>query len=386
MKIAIISPNTTHLQEMARVLQEQSHQVQTFEGGKTRMPSIAEQHRPDLMIVDGMCCEPADLAPVEYVTTHQPHIAVILMCAQQTPEFLLQSMRAGVREVLTSPAPRQALLDAVHRIAAKLQHHTADRHQGQIMALLPCKGGSGATFLTTNLGWMLARKHSVLLIDLNLQFGDTLAYLHESKPASTLADVARDIHRLDASFLTASTVKVTPHLHVLAAPESAMHAMEVEPAHVDAILQLASMHYDFVLIDMGRVLDPLALRVLDRAQLIVPVLLPNVPAVRNAQKLLHMFRDLGYPESRLYPVLNRVDRRSEIGLPEVRKALGLEQQWRSIPDAAQEVQATINAGVPLAESCRNSAVVRELGAWADALSPQVREDSNSFLNRLFRRA
>jgi hypothetical protein len=114
--------------------------------------------------------------------------------------------------------------------------------------------------------------------------------------------------------------------------------------------------------------------------------LPNVPAVRNAQKLLHMFRELGYPESRLHPVLNRVDRRSEIGLPEVRKALGLEQQWRSIPDAAQEVQATINAGVPLAESSRNSAVVRELGAWADALAPQAREDSNGFLNRIFRRA
>jgi pilus assembly protein CpaE len=66
---------------------------------------------------------------------------------------------------------------------------------------------------------------------------------------------------------------------------------------VDAIVQLAAAHYDFVLLDMGRVLDPLALRVLDRAQCIVPVLLPNVPAVRNAQKLLHMFRDLGYPKA-----------------------------------------------------------------------------------------
>jgi pilus assembly protein CpaE len=141
MKIAIISPNTTHLQEMARVLQEQSHQVQTFEGGKTRMPSIAEQHRPDLMIVDGMCCEPADLAPVEHVTTHQPHIAVILLCAQQTPEFLLQSMRAGVREVLTSPAPHQALLDAVQRIAAKLQH-TADRHRARSWPCCPARAAA----------------------------------------------------------------------------------------------------------------------------------------------------------------------------------------------------------------------------------------------------
>ncbi len=386
MKIAIISPSTAHLQDMAHALQEGSHQVRTFEGGKTRMPAIAEQEQPDLMVVDGMCCEPADLAPVEYVTTHHPRTAVVLLCAQQTPEFLLQSMRVGVREVLTSPAPAQSLVDAVRRIAAKLQDSAPESAKGQVMAFLSCKGGSGATFLATNLGWMLARNHSVLLMDLNLQFGDALAYLHEGKPASTLADVARDIHRLDASFLTASTVKMTPRLHVLAAPEDAMHAMEVEPLHVDAILQLAAAHYEFVLLDMARVLDPLALRVLDRAQFIMPVLLPNVPAVRNAQKLLRMFHDLGYAESRLHPVLNRVDKRGEIGLPEVRKALGLTQQWHSISDAPHEVQAAINAGVPLAESSRGSAVVRELAAWADVLSPQAHEEVGGILNRLFRRA
>lgn len=386
MKIAIISPNTAHLREMAHVLQEQSHLVQTFEGGKTRMPTIAEQEQPDLMIVDGMCCDPADLAPVEQVTTHHPRMAVVLLCAQQTPEFLLQSMRAGVREVLPSPPPPQALADAVQRLASKLQDSSPSRAQGQVMAFLPCKGGAGATFLATNLGWALAQKHSVLLIDLNLQFGDALPYLHEGKPSSTLADVARDLHRLDASFLTASTVKITPRLHVLAAPEDAMHAMEVEPGHIEAIVQLAATRYDFVLLDMGRVLDPLALRALDKAQCIVPVLLPNVPAVRNAQKLLRMFHDLGYPESRLHPVLNRVDRRSEIGLSEVRKTLGLEQQWRSIPDSAQEVQAAINAGAPLAESARSSSVVRELTAWADALSPRTHEENGNFLNRLFRRA
>ncbi|RIX71113.1 AAA family ATPase, partial [Acidovorax cavernicola] len=193
-------------------------------------------------------------------------------------------------------------------------------------------------------------------------------------------------HRLDASFLAASTVKITPRLHVLAAPEDAMHAMEVEPLHVDAILQLAAAHYEFVLLDMGRLLDPLALRVLDRAQVIAPVLLPNVPAVRNAQKLLRMFQELGYADSRLHPVLNRLDRRSEIGLPEVRKALGGAQQWHSISDAAHEVQAAINAGLPLAESSRGSAVVRELAAWADALAPQVHAEGSGILHRLFRRA
>jgi len=386
MKIAIISPSPGHLQEMAHALQAFPHQVRTFEGGKTRMPTIAEQERPDLMVVDGMCCDPADLAPVEYVTTHHPRIAVVLLCAQQTPEFLLHSMRVGVREVLASPAPAQALQDAVARIGARLQDGAPQHAAGQVMAFVSCKGGSGATFLASNLGWMLARKHSVLLMDLNLQFGDALAYLHEGRPASTLADVARDIRRLDASFLSASTVKITPRLHVLAAPEDAMHAMEVEPLQVDAILQLAAAHYEFVLLDMGRVLDPLALRVLDRAQIIAPVLLPNVPAVRNAQKLLRVFEDLGYAQNRLHPVLNRLERRSEIGLPEVRKALGLAQQWQSITDAPHEVQAAINAGLPLAESSRACVVARELAAWADVLAPQAHEDSSGLLNRLFRRA
>ncbi|MBV8248444.1 MAG: histidine kinase, partial [Comamonas sp.] len=79
-------------------------------------------------------------------------------------------------------------------------------------------------------------------------------------------------------------------------------------------------------------------------------------------------------------------KRSEIGLPEVRKALNLAQQWHSIPDAPHEVQSAINAGVPLAEASRGSSVVRELAVWADALSPQTQEDGGGFLNRLFRRA
>ncbi|GAB2476527.1 AAA family ATPase [Comamonas humi] len=388
MKIAIISPNAAHQGDMAQALQEQGHQVLSFDGGKTRMPMIAERERPDLMVVDGMCCDPDELAPVEYVTTHFPHTSVLLLCALQTPEFLLRSMRAGVREVLASPAEPEALQAAVARIAAKQAKSQAGQESAhaQVLAFVPCKGGSGATFLATSLAWELARSHPVLLIDLNLQFGDTLAYLHEGLPSSTLADVARDIHRLDASFLAASTVKVTPQLHVLASPADATQALEVKPEHIDAVLRVVAQQYDFVLLDIGRVLDPLALRALDQAQQIVPVLLPNVPAVRNAQRLLHMFRALGYPESRLHPVLNRMDRHADIGLPEVRKALGIAQQWRAVPESAKEVQAAINSGVPLAETNRSSPVVRELAAWAEELAPQAQQASGGFLNRLFHRA
>ena len=271
MKIAIISPSKSHLQEMGNILQSNLHTAILIEGGKTKMRVVAEQEQPDLMLVDGMCCDPRDLVQVEYVMTHFPKIAVILLCASQTPEFLINSMRAGVREVLPSPVSAEALQAAVSRIAAKLVT-VSGQSTGKILAFMPCKGGSGTTFLATNLGYQLAETRSVLLIDLNLQFGDALSYVYDGKPASTLADVAHDISRLDASFLAASSVKIAANYSILAASEDVSKAMEIKPEHIDAILSLAVTQYDFVLLDMSRTLDTFAIKALDRAYRIFPVL------------------------------------------------------------------------------------------------------------------
>ena len=190
MKIAVISPDARALQDIGLALA--SHAVTLAEGGKARIRTFAEQQQPDLLLIDGLCGEPDLLAQVEYVTTHFPAMAVILLCPERAPDFLLGAMRAGVREVLPSPATPAMLEEAVNRMAAKLAGPQA-RDAGKILAFMSCKGGSGATFIATNLGYQLAENKSVLLIDLNLQFGDALSFVHDGKPASTLAKLA-DVH------------------------------------------------------------------------------------------------------------------------------------------------------------------------------------------------
>src|SRR6185369_5497514 len=139
MKIALISPNKHHLQEMGVPLEAGGHSVLRIDGGKSRMRAVAEEEHPDLVLVDGMCHDPAELGQVEHVTTHHPEIAVVLLCANHTPEFLINSMRAGVREVLPSPVSPDALEAAVNRVGAKLKGG-AVRSRGKILAFLPCKG------------------------------------------------------------------------------------------------------------------------------------------------------------------------------------------------------------------------------------------------------
>jgi pilus assembly protein CpaE len=383
MKIAIISPNKHHLQEMGNVLQDGGHSVLRIDGGKSRMRAVAEQEQPDLMLVDGMCHDPAELVQVEYVTTHHPAIAVVLLCASHTPEFLINSMRAGVREVLPSPVGADALEAAINRVAAKLLGLPA-RSRGKILAFLPCKGGSGATFLATNLGYQLAETRSVLLIDLNLQFGDALSFVHDGKPSTTLADVALNTGRLDASFLAASTVKVSPNYSILAAPEDPARAMEIKPEHIEAILALALTQYDFILLDMGRTLDTLAIKTLDRAHRIFPVLQVSLPALRNAAKLLEVFKSLGYSPEKTELIVNRYEHGGDIGLDDLRRSLG-EIGCHTVPNSYKEVNASINHGDPLIRTARSNPVTRNLAEFALSLSPRP-EENRSVLGRFFRKA
>ena len=383
MKIALISPSSSNLQEMSKVLEAASHSVILVDGGKSKMRALAEQEHPDLMLVEGMCSDPGELGQVEYVTTHYPGTTVILLCAAHTPEFLLNAMRAGVREVLPSPVSTMVLEAAVGRVAAKLAGSHA-KNPGKIMAFLSCKGGSGATFLATNLGYQLAETQNVLLIDLNLQFGDALSFVHDGTPASTLANVAHDIRRLDASFLAASAVKVAPNYSILAAPEEPSQAIEIKPEHIDAILNLAVTQYDYVLLDMPRTIDPFSIKALDHAYRIFPVLQAGLPYLRNTKKLLEAFHSLGYPPEKTEPIVNRFDKRGEIGMDDMLRLLG-RNHLHTVPNSYKDVNASINHGNPLVKTARSNAVSRILAEFTLALNPR-QEESRGLLGRLFRRA
>jgi pilus assembly protein CpaE len=383
MKIALISPNTGNLRDMADALGGSAHHVVTVEGGKTKMRAAAEQEVPDLILVEGMCCDPNELSQVEYISTHHPQVAVVLLCATHTPEFLMQSMRAGVREVLPSPSPPEALRAMVARVEAKLKGSQGKR-LGKILAFLPCKGGSGSTFLATNLGYHLSETSSVLLIDLNLQFGDALSFVHDGKPATTLTDVAHSIGRLDASLLAASAVSVAPNYNILAAPEDLAQAMEIKPEHVEAILALAVTQYDFVLLDMSRILDTLSIKALDRAYRIFPVIQASLPSIHNASKLLGAFRSLGYATDKTEVIVNRFEKSGPISTDDLRKSLG-KVVVRTVPNSYKDVNSSIDQGTVLAKVARSNAVAKTLMEFADSLNPR-QDATRGLLGRLFKRA
>jgi pilus assembly protein CpaE len=371
LKIAVISANKTHLDAIQLVLMGEgalTRTVMLLNGGIEHLGPVADQKKPDLFILDGLCRGPDDLAAVEQAGMRHPGMAFIVLSETQTPELLLKAMQIGVRDVLPSPASAEALLAAVERIERKAAAGATPARKGKILAFLPCKGGSGSTFLAANLGYTLAAglDKKVALLDLNLQFGDASLFISDHVPANTLADVARNIARLDASFLASSMVDVLPNFGVLAAPEDPEHAAEVRPEHIDVLLDLARAHYDHVILDIGRNLTAATVKALDHADVIFPVLQETLPFIRDAKRLIHALYGLGYARDKIHLIINRYEKGGDIRLEDVERALEM-KVFSTIPNSFEAVSKSVNQGVPIMKIARHDPVTKALRELAQDL-------------------
>jgi pilus assembly protein CpaE len=386
LKIAVISPNSAHLEDIGRYLQtpKGARAVALHEGGMSKVRVVADQQSPDLIILDSMCRDLEELPVLEYVSAQHPRTVMVMLCVNQSSDFLIHAMRAGVREVLKSPVTKEVLLTAVERIEQRLGLVARPRDPGTIAAFIPCKGGSGATFLATNLGYQLAAENKkVLLIDLNLQFGDAVLFIHDTKPSTNLGDVARDIQRLDASFLAGNLVRISPNYGVLAAPEDPGQAIEIKPEHIDVILNVAVNNYDFVILDVGRALDAVTIKALDRANYVFPVMQLTLPFLRDANRVIAAFRTLGYSRDKVRLLVNRLEKSSELKLVDVERTLGV-SAFKTLPNSYEAVAAAVNHGRPIASFARTNAVAKALQELAQTLIPPAAEGS-SLLGKLLRR-
>jgi pilus assembly protein CpaE len=386
MKIVVISPSTKSLQDMSLMLEQgnQSRVVRCHEGGISRLRTLAEEERPDVIIVEGLCRDAGELAPIEFVTNNYPQVIVIMLCSQQTPEFLIHAMRVGVREVLPSPVAKVALESAVVRAEMKLGLRDKAQHNARILAFVSAKGGAGATFLATNLGYQLSTENKkVLLIDLNLQCGEAVLTVHDRKATSDIAEVARNLSRLDASFLSSSTVPVSANFEILAAPDDPAQSLQIKPEHLEGILGVAVNNYDFILLDLSRNLDDLMIKALDRAHNVFLIVQAMLPYVRNAKQMLSVFNSLGYTGEKVQLLINRYLKSGEIGLDDLRSTLGT-NRMHVIPNSYNDIAKAINQGRPLAAVSRSNPVVKAINELAETLLPKTEQAQGGLLKRLLK--
>lgn len=387
MKIKIITPDDQHARQWAAALSAAST---SFHVGSMVQPLHAVSvlingSRPDLVVVEVQ--QARDFEALETLANAHPEIDYVLIGTALTSDLLMRAMRVGVREVLPAETPTEDVVAAVQRFARKRPAAAvaAPEAKGQVLAFISCKGGSGATFTAANLAQVLAAggQRRVALIDMNLQFGDALLFVSSEQPGSNVADVARNISRLDRDLLMSAMVTVSPGLHVLAAPEDPAQAVDVQPEHVQAIVALARSMFDIVVIDGGRSLSGVTLQALDLADQVFAVLQLTLPFIRDGKRLSEVFRSLGYPATKIQWVVNRYEKNSQITLDDLRKTLNI-AELVTLPNQYDVVATSVNQGVPVALVAPNSAISKALREWAQRIAPLADKPKGGWLSGLFR--
>ncbi len=295
-------------------------------------------------------------------------LPLIVLGPADDPEAMRLAMRAGASDYLSEPLQQTDLLSALERIRPSLEASTSD--QGQLITVVNGKGGSGSSFIATNLACALNQEKgiSTILVDFDLQFGGLSRYF-DLNPRRGIAEALEATDDMDD--VSAETY-VTSHesgLRLLAAPTERLQLpRDIPIEQIDGLLRILARNNDYVVADLPRRIDVLSATVLERADRILLLAQQSVAHIGDAARMIKlMTQELAVSMDQITVVVNRYSKNSLIEIDDIRKTLKAEQVV-VIPNQYKLVAESIDTGIPVMQSARNSAV----GKAVDSLAKNVR--------------
>ena len=387
MKIATLSSDPSMLESVKQILELKSGRDQ-FVYNEISGSSLGLE-RIDLVstnVVIVVADEIRDdyLRAIAAQTRSSINPAFIYVSSTRADSRLLEMMQAGVSEVVWFPFEGEELRAAVERIRGKHYIATAAQPRGKIISFVSCKGGAGATFLATNLGYALSKTcdKKVLYIDLHLQNGDAVFYMAESAGPSSFADIVTQAG-LDSTVVASGSIQIDKNFNLLQAPDRIDKSSGIKPQQIDNLLTVAVQDYDFVLVDLPETFDALSMKALDRSEFIYAVMQPMLPYIRSMTKLLHVFSLLGYADQKVKVVLNRSTKDLKPPLEKIEDAIQKKVEWTTPNDYAPCVDS-VNAGIPILKLSPSSSISVSILQMAQRICGlQETAKAGSFLSKLF---
>jgi pilus assembly protein CpaE len=263
------------------------------------------------------------------------------------PDLILQAMRAGANEFFTWPPADEPFHGAIRRMAARREIAQGARPPATTLVFFGAKGGAGTTTMAVNAGVEVARltKRSTVIVDLKAGLGEVALFLG-IRPRFTVLDAIDNLHRLDREFLKELVVKHKSGLDILAGSEHFDRPGAADATALEEMLRLLARQYDYILVDAGSQINSCTVTALYSAEQMFLVANPDVPSVRNAQRLLDRVRQLGACGERVRVVLNRAAEPFPIPPKQIESALG-HPIHQMFPSDYKTVSTALNSGVPL---------------------------------------
>lgn len=324
------------------------------------------------------------------VDVRSPHVSV-MYAADASPDLALAAMRSGVRDLVTPDADvdtirvhlEQAATAASYRLSSAVAPQpgsldpTSQGH-GRVITVMSPKGGVGKTTIATNIAVGLAKNSpmSVVIVDLDLQFGDVASGLM-MKPDRSIVDAVGG--PMDSLSLKTYLVPHPTKLYALCAPLNPADADRVSAEKVSELVSRLAAEFQYVVIDTSPGLGEHVLAALDQATDVVWVCGMDLPSIRGLKSGLEILNELDMLPEHRHVVVNMADRKSGITIQDIEATISVPVDV--ILTRSKAMPLATNRGVPALQEGMRDATVKGLRKLVDRFHPSWEERSRRQVHR-----
>ena len=312
--------------------------------------TASKDHMPELLIVDIRGDASSAMAGIERLRAAAPASSIFAVALSAEPDLILQAMRAGANEFFVWPPADETFHGAIRRTAARRESTQGAKPAATTLVFFGAKGGAGTTTVAVNTGVELARLtgRSTVILDLKPGLGEVALFLGV-RPRYSVLDAIDNLHRLDREFLKELVVKHKSGLEILAGSDHFDRPGAADNGAIEELFRLLTRQYEYLVVDAGSQINSCTVAALYGADRMFLVANPDVPSIRNAQRLLERVRELGASGDRIRLLLNRAAEPFPIPLKQIETALG-HPVHHTFSSDYKTVSTALNSGVPLALS------------------------------------
>jgi pilus assembly protein CpaE len=352
---------------------------------QSELLEVCPELQPDVVLMDPGLPPSDGFEATRRLLAEDPLAQVVMLSLENDAEGVRNAMRAGAADWVSNYINGDKLAIAVRNAASKgerMQKVTGKLPpleqvlpaqsgvEGKLIAVFTPRGGAGVTTLAVNMALALNTADSpAALVDADLQFGDVCAFLN-LQPRLSVVDMTAQAEALDDELMRELLLSHESGLRVAAAPVAPELADDVTPAGLAAVLRALRRSFPYVVVDAGSYLNDIALTVLEEADLVVSIVLPEIPSIKNARLLLDLFYKLDLPREKVALVMNQMDKREAITVEKVSDNLK-HPVIAEIPFDRVAVKDAINRGRPLICDEKTHPLIKPLLALADEVKEKL---------------
>jgi pilus assembly protein CpaE len=230
------------------------------------------------------------------------------------------------------------------------------------------KGGVGKTTIASNLAIGVGQiaPMSVVIVDLDLQFGDVASGLM-LEPEFTITDAVVGAASQDAMVLKTYLTLHPGNIYALCAPRNPIDMDRITGEHVSHLLRQLRSEFQYVIVDTAPGLGEHVLATLEQATDAVWVCGMDIPSIRGLRTGFQILSELDLLPDNRHVVLNMADRKTGLTVQDVEATIGAPVDV--VLPRSRAVPFSTNKGVPLLQDGSRDGAAKGLRQLVERFKP-----------------